>query len=162
MISSGFRGSPRNCAREKMSGKRFLGTASLLFGLLALLCATPVSPARAGGAGDRIGKCPPEGQPTCGDPINPATGNLYEEVTDFTTVGQNPLAVTRIYNTGGGGSFGSWKSTYDLGLTISPTQVEVARPDGKLIFFFPNGSGGWRGLGDLDLRLTQSGRRPGR
>ena len=95
-----------------MSGifKRFLGPAFLLFGLLALLCSMPASPARAGAAGPGAGDCPPEGQPQCGEPINPATGNLYEKVTDFTTVGQNPLAVTRHYNSNAGipsGSFGN-------------------------------------------------------
>ena len=30
-----------------------------------------------------------------GDPINIATGNVYEGVTDYTTMGTNPLALTR-------------------------------------------------------------------
>jgi hypothetical protein len=116
MINRAFRGSPRSCPREKMSSifKRFLGPASLVFGLLALLCAMPASPARAGGAGPDAGDCPPEGQPQCGEPINPATGNLYEKVTDFTTVGQIPLAVTRHHNSNAGipsGSFGNWSWT---------------------------------------------------
>lgn len=33
-----------------------------------------------------------------GDPINVATGNLFEEVTDYTTAGANPLRLTRFYN----------------------------------------------------------------
>src|SRR5208282_5057234 len=33
-----------------------------------------------------------------GDPINVATGNLVEQVTDYTTVGANPLAFIRTYN----------------------------------------------------------------
>ncbi|MFN3828413.1 MAG: DUF6531 domain-containing protein [Micavibrio sp.] len=33
-----------------------------------------------------------------GDPINVATGNLYEEVTDYATAGTNPLSLTRYYN----------------------------------------------------------------
>ena len=33
-----------------------------------------------------------------GDPINVSTGELYEEVTDFTTHGQDPLALVRSYN----------------------------------------------------------------
>jgi len=71
------------------------GPAFLLFGFLALLGSMPARPARAGGLGPNAGECPPEGQPQCGDPINPAIGNVYEKVTDFTTVGQNPLAVIR-------------------------------------------------------------------
>ena len=33
-----------------------------------------------------------------GEPINLGTGNMYEQVTDYTTVGQNPLAFIRYYN----------------------------------------------------------------
>jgi Domain of unknown function (DUF6531) len=135
-------------------------THPLLLGLLALLCAMPASPARAGGPGPNAGDCPPEGQPTCGDPINPATGNVYETVTDFTTGGQNPLAIIRYYNSEvgvRGGSFRNWLWTYDRSLSISPTEVDAFRADGKDINFFPDGSGGWKGLSDLDLRLTHTG-----
>ena len=44
----------------------------------------------------------PQKKPTCpdsaGDPINIATGDHYEEATDFTTRGADPLALTRSYN----------------------------------------------------------------
>ena len=33
-----------------------------------------------------------------GDPINTATGNLFEHVMDYTTAGQNPLQMIRYYN----------------------------------------------------------------
>ena len=92
-----------NCAfgvALKMSGifRRFLGPASLLFGLLVLLCAMPASPARAGGAGDTPGDCLSPGRSCVGEPIILPFRNVYDKVTDFTTVGQNPLAVTRHYN----------------------------------------------------------------
>jgi hypothetical protein len=83
------------------------------------------------------------------------TGVSDEKVTDFTTVGQNPLAVTRHHNSEDGvfgGSFGNWRWTYDRGVFISPTEVDVIRADGKVIYFLPNGSGGWKGLSDLDPR----------
>ena len=64
-----------------------------------------------------------------------------EKVTDFTTVGQNPLAVSRHCNSEGG-VFGNWRWTYDRGVFISPTEVDVIRADEKVIYFLPNGSGG--------------------
>src|ERR1019366_3986199 len=88
-------------------------------------------PARAG-AGPNTGACPPEGQPQCGDPINPATGNVYETVTDFTTAGQNPLAIIRYYNSqvgAPGGSFRNWHWTYDRSLSIDPSEVDAFRAD---------------------------------
>ena len=56
-------------------------TLSLLLALLLIpfICGTDADPARAA-------------------PINIATGNLYDEVTDYTTVGTNPLALIRSYN----------------------------------------------------------------
>jgi hypothetical protein len=38
-----------------------------------------------------------------------------------------------------------WRWTYDRGVFISPTEVDVIRADGKVIYFLPNGSGGWKG-----------------
>ena len=118
------------------------------------------APARAGGTGLTVGECPPPGPGACGDPISLPTGNVYEKVTDYTTTGQNPLIVTRYYNSASGapgGSFGNWRWTYDRSLSISASEVDAYRPDGKAIYFFPDGHGGWNGVTDLDLRLTQSG-----
>jgi hypothetical protein len=158
-----FRGSPRSCPREKMSSifERFLGPAFLLLGLLALLCSLPASPARAGGQGTTPGPCPPEGRQGCGDPIILPFGDVYEKVTDFTTEGQNPLAVTRQYNgyfTVPFYSFGSWRWSFDSYLSITlPSEVDAFRPDGKQVIFTPDGKGGWKGPSNFDLRLTQSG-----
>ena len=33
-----------------------------------------------------------------GDPINVATGNLFEHYVDYTTIGANPLSFERYYN----------------------------------------------------------------
>lgn len=142
--------------------QRFLGPALLLFGLLALLCSMPVSPARAGDAGDTPGLCTPPGSQTCGEPIILPFRNVYEKVTDFTTVGQNPLAVTRHLNSEAGahqsGSLANWRWTYDRGLGITATEVDAGRADGKDINFFPDGKGGWKNINtDFDLRLTQTG-----
>ncbi len=78
-----------------------------------------------------------------GDPINTATGNLFEHVTDYTTSGQNPLQLTRYYN-----SLGytrnltptllgyNWRTNYDRYLLLaSSVLVAAERPDGQAINF---------------------------
>ncbi len=60
-----------------------------------------VAKARAagGGAPAQSGDITSTGGTNAGtDPINIATGNVYENVTDYTTVGTNPLALVRSYN----------------------------------------------------------------
>jgi hypothetical protein len=42
----------------------------------------------------------------------------------------------------GSGVFGNWRRTYDRSVFISPTEVDVIRADGKVIYFIPSGSGG--------------------
>ncbi len=152
------------CSREKMSGifKRFLGSASVLVGLLALLCTIAAPPARASNAGINKGDCPPPGWTNCGEPINLPFGWMYEKVTDFTTVGQNQLAVTRYFDTSlavPSNSLGNWRWTYDRFLDLSslPSEVDAYRADGKDIIFVPDGKGGWKGPSNFDLRLTRSG-----
>src|ERR1700722_3935689 len=64
----------------KPTARTFWRTPRLASALLLLpvICGINVAPARA--------------------EINVATGNLYKEVTDYTTVGTNPLALIRSYN----------------------------------------------------------------
>ena len=69
-----------------------------LLGLLVLLGASASTPARANGAGMNSGPCPPEGMQNCGDPISVATQDKYEDVTDYTSGGSNPLTFSRHYN----------------------------------------------------------------
>ena len=72
----------------------------------------------------------------------------------------NPLTLVRYYNSAAGiprGSFGNWRSNYDASLFAGATEVDLTRPDGKAIIFYPDGHGGWGGLSDLSFQLTQSG-----
>jgi hypothetical protein len=142
---------------------RKLGARFAILVLVILLCAVGGAPAHAGGPGPNVGSCPPPGPQGCGDPVilyGSGFANVYEALTDYTTVGQNPLALTRFYNSRSGapgGSFGIWRSNFDRSLSISQTEVDASRADGKVIFFFPDGSGGWTGLSDLDVQIAQSG-----
>ena len=98
------------------------------------------------------------------DPINVATGNVFEQVTDYTTVGTNPLAFIRYYN-----SYSqrystyltalgpNWRSNYDRYLrSVSASLATVERPDGRVINFTLVSSV-WTPDSDVDFKLTNSG-----
>ena len=105
-----------------------------------------------------------DGRAAVGQPINVATGNMYEQVTDYTTVGTNPLALTRTYNSM---SYtrnlyptlmgANWRTNYDRYLRdVSSTQATVERPDGRAINFNLISSV-WTPDTDVDVKLTKSG-----
>jgi len=101
-----------------------------------------------------------------GDPITTATGNVFEQVTDYETAGQNKLRFVRSYNSAGimsnpntgAHTLGvNWRTIYDRYLTVlSPTSVTAEREDGQLLTFTFN-SGGWTSDTDVDITLVQSG-----
>lgn len=101
-----------------------------------------------------------------GDPISIATGNLFEEVQDYATAGQNPLAFTRYYNSMAtpdtyATALGSnWRSIFDRTLhIINPSAiygVTAERPDGRVISF-SSSSGVYTPDSDVDYSLTKSG-----
>jgi RHS repeat-associated protein len=108
----------------------------------------------------------PRGRVLIADPIDPSTGNVFEELTDYTTAGQNPLAFRRYYNSMGAtsGTFASmlgvgWRSNYDRYLHIlpasSPTTVIAERPDGQSVTF-KLVSGSWTSDSDVEFTLTHS------
>ncbi len=102
-----------------------------------------------------------------GDPITIGTGNVFERIVDYTTIGQNPLAFTRYYNSMQNASnpntFAStmganWRSNYDRYLNVASggSAVSAERPDGQVLNFTLNGST-WKSDSDVDLKLVQSG-----
>jgi RHS repeat-associated protein len=106
----------------------------------------------------------PTGRVLAGDPINVATGNLFEKVTDYTTVGTNPLALTRSYNSL---SYTrnlyptmmgpNWRTNYDRYLRVpSSTMAAAERADGRVINFALSGGTGTPDT-DVDVKLTYSG-----
>jgi RHS repeat-associated protein len=113
-----------------------------------------------GAACDRPGGC------IVGDPIDPSTGNMFEQVNDYTTAGQNPLTFTRSYNSMGqtfnpitpAASLGmNWRNNYDRYLNIaSPSSVLVERPDGQVMTFTLVGDT-WTPNTDVNITLTNSG-----
>src|SRR6185436_9796247 len=103
------------------------------------------------------------GCPDCGDPINVGTGNLYEQVADYRTVGPNNLSFTRYYNSMASASTfaaslgANWRSTYDRYLRIvSASSITAERENGRQVNFTLSG-GNWTTDTDVDLKLTNSG-----
>jgi RHS repeat-associated protein len=102
------------------------------------------------------------GQCYCGDPISPATGNVFEQATDYETAGQNKLTFSRSYNSLASGTFatsfgGQWRNNYDRYLSlVNSTTVIADRADGQQVTFALNGST-WVPDSDVDMTLTQAG-----
>lgn len=100
---------------------------------------------------------------SAGEPVDIASGNMYETVTDYTTVGQNPLAFIRYYNSmatadGYATTLGpKWRHNYDRYLhVVSASEVDAERTDGQIVAFIDVG-GVWTPSSDIDLTLTGSG-----
>ncbi len=124
--------------------------------------APSVSYQNLGGDGDQVGQC------KCGEPIDVGTGNVYETVTDYQTVGINQLSFIRYYNSYAFDQSESvngqvyalemgshWRSNYDSYLSISSTYVIAQRADGQALGFTLN-NGVWTSASDIDLKLTQT------
>ncbi|MFZ3326176.1 MAG: DUF6531 domain-containing protein [Methylocella sp.] len=101
-----------------------------------------------------------------GDPISIGSGNLFEQVQDYATAGQNPLAFTRYYNSMAtpdtyAVTMGqNWRTIFDRYLhIINPSAiygVVAERPDGQVISF-SSSSGTYTPDSDVDYSLTKSG-----
>lgn len=113
--------------------------------------------------GKNLGSGSP-GQCLCGDPIDPASGNVFEQSTDYETAGQNKLSFTRYYNSLGASSTTlavslgpNWRSTYDRYIQIaSSTQAIVERANGQQLLFTLSGTT-WTPDTDVDAKLSHSG-----
>jgi RHS repeat-associated protein len=103
--------------------------------------------------------------PQVADPITVSTGNMYEQITDYSTAGANPLTFVRYYNSQGNGtgiityaqSVGTnWRTNYDRYLQLGGTTIVAERPDGRALNFTQSGST-WVSDSDVDVTLTQAG-----
>ncbi len=99
------------------------------------------------------------------EPIEVGNGNMFYQVTDYTTAGPNPLQFIRYYNSMGNvtgvntyaSSLGTnWRSNYDRYLHIGGSTVTAERPDGQVLTFTLNGSK-WQSDSDVDVTLTNAG-----
>jgi RHS repeat-associated protein len=116
--------------------------------------------------GKSLGTCNYPGKCLIGEPIDSATGNMYEQVTDYETAGLNKLRFVRNYNSNGimvnantwARSLGvNWRSVYDRYLTLAlPSTVTAERADGQVLAFTFTG-GAWVCDTDMDITLVESG-----
>jgi Domain of unknown function (DUF6531) len=98
--------------------------------------------------------------------VAPSSGNVFDQVTDYETAGQNKLSLIRYYNSFAmpdtyATSVGhNWRTNYDRYLhIINPSAiygVEAERPDGAVITF-TSSSGTYTPDSDVDMTLTKSG-----
>ena len=123
--------------------------------------ASPVKPTKGITEPPKQAPCSPCELGQVGVPIDVGTGNMTEVVTDYTTVGTNPLALTRYYNsyqpapTPRAGP--NWRHNYDRYLRVqSSSLVAAERPDGSVVNF-KLVSSVWTPDTDVDITLTGSG-----
>ena len=69
--------------------------------------------------------------PSKGDPINSATGNVFESETDYSGEGNFPLRFIRYYNS----ADGLWRESYSTHLVISADSIELVRETGEASLF---------------------------
>jgi len=107
------------------------------------------------------------GEPQVSEPINVATGNVYDSITDYETTGADKLSFTRYYNSLNAGNstaptFASslgvnWRCNYDSYInSITTSSTVLERPDGQELTFSWNGEK-WCSDSDISYQLTQSG-----
>jgi YD repeat-containing protein len=127
---------------------------------------------------DKInGNCPPSTPknggtpcPKCGNPVNPGTGNKFQEETDYAAIADGQLSFVRYYNSGlpavNMAVGGFWSHTFNSRVVIDGTaaQVSYTRADGRE-YTFNLQSGSWVGDADVSDVLTElkdaNGRRTG-
>ena len=104
-----------------------------------------------------------EESPSAGEPIGIAGGNVFYQVTDYTSAGPNKLTFSRYYNSLADPKSlavelgNNWRGTYDRYLRIASSSSLIAeRADGQELGFTLKGST-WASDTDVDLQLTQSG-----
>lgn len=92
--------------------------------------------------------------PSCGNSINPGTGNKYQAETDLAPVTAGGLSLTRYYNTGRSAPLtqdlgGFWQHNYHTRIILSAAdQALYYAPDGKVLTFRLVG-GAW--IPDADI-----------
>jgi RHS repeat-associated protein len=96
----------------------------------------------------------------CGDPINFATGSLYESQADYAAVGPLPLVLNRYYNSQDPGihQFGAnWRGSFGRSLVKTSSTVATVTRDDAQVFTFTLTSGVWTAEVDVNFRLTAVG-----
>jgi RHS repeat-associated protein len=103
--------------------------------------------------------CNQSGGCATGEPINLANGNVFDEITDYETAGQNKLSLIRYYNsmaspdTSATSMGANWRTNYHRYLHVFSYGIEAERPDGQVIGF-SSSSDTYTPDTDVDLKLA--------
>jgi YD repeat-containing protein len=97
--------------------------------------------------------------PSCGNPINPATGNKFQTETDYIRTGTFPLRFNRYYNSNDAVRYARlgqhWRSNYSKSIiAYNDTVVEAFREDGK-VFIFKKDAGAWTSNSHVTSQLVE-------
>ena len=98
--------------------------------------------------------------PSCGNPINPGTGNKIAVETDYRTVADGQLSFVRYYNSGlqavNNVLGGFWSHTFNTKIAANSagTEATYTRADGRR-YVFKLQSGAWVGEADVSDSLTE-------
>ena len=123
---------------------------------------TPVGCAPSLGAQPNKAIGSPCGTAQCsvGEPISVGTGNVFVEISDYDTAGENKLGFHRYYNSRAsyfGTLAANWRGSFDRFIRQADSSTLVAeRADGQIIQFTLN-AGIWTTDSDLDMSITDSG-----
>lgn len=113
--------------------------------------------AMGGNDSDCNGTCPK--MTVTGNPINFATGNKFQDETDYKGSGPFPLVLTRYYNSqddGAAHAFGfNWYDSYSRSLIQIGSTALIKRPNGPVFTFRLSGPI-WAPDADVNARLTQT------
>lgn len=162
---------PGDTANYQFGGAMVMSGSLLLVGAShygysdgAAYFVTPIGGAAPAATATAIGMASRH-QPNChrGDPVNCASGDYYDTVTDASIPGYGPnLDLTRTYNSLEAsieGPFGyGWSSSYSANLEAnSDGSVTIAEADGSQVTATPDGLGGFVVPPWADSTLSQSG-----
>ena len=147
---------------ENPTGIRSVSLSVGLTGLGAFPSANNIWYATVGSEEKSGGDGGPDGKST-GEPINIATGNVYDTITDYESSGAHTLAFRRLYNSivpgrqVPGAMGGHWNTNYDRSILLNlDGSVSVAREDGQILRFNAVG-GGFQADSDVSMSLTKAG-----
>ncbi|HET7313097.1 RHS repeat-associated core domain-containing protein [Salinisphaera sp.] len=123
----------------------------------ASFCAAP--PPQNGNKAKALGSCQ-SGSAFAGDPINIATGNTFERVTDYTPGDKQDPAFQRFYNSDAADQkahMGAhWRNTFSASIIRDGDQATVYRPDGQVLIFTQSGDQ-WAADEDITATLDSIG-----
>lgn len=94
-----------------------------------------------GATGKNVGPAKCSGTVSCGNPINPGTGNKYQREVDFTVPGSPWLDFARHYNSSGVAAIGAslgpkWRHSFEYRVVVTASGTQkLYRPDGSIKTF---------------------------